>query len=57
MLAMGQALRSPGNGDIEFVCPGESEHEVKSMFAHGIILRTRSEYFDASKCQINFTDL
>jgi hypothetical protein len=57
MFAMAQALRSPGNGEIEFVCIGESENESKSLFAHRIILRTRSEYFDTSKSRKLFTEL
>jgi hypothetical protein len=57
MLAMGQALSSPRNGDIEFVCPGETENETQSMFAHGTVLSARSEYFATSTFEIEVTDL
>ena len=49
MDAMGQGLRDPGDGgDVKFQCSSSSNAEDRFLYAHSVILRTRSKYFSRS---------
>ena len=48
LVALGNDLTLPKNGDIEFICPSKREGSVKSLFALSTVLTTRCEYYATS---------
>lgn len=48
LVALGNDLTLPKNGDIEFVCPSKRDGSDKSLFALSTVLTTRCEYYATS---------
>src|SRR5271170_4160993 len=48
MLAMGQRLASPGNGDVEFECQNTEDGGIKKLYGLSTILSTRCAYYATS---------
>lgn len=48
LMALGNDLTLPKNGDIEFVCRSKRDGTVKSLFALSTVLANRCEYYATS---------